>query len=59
MAEAKKNNWTVISMKNDWKAIFSARSEVTRPLGVHWRLFFGTSFATQELDQKLLHFGMS
>jgi hypothetical protein len=22
MAEAKKNGWTVISMKNDWKAIF-------------------------------------
>src|SRR5436853_7350899 len=23
MAEAKKNGWTVISMKNDWKTIFS------------------------------------
>jgi len=23
MAEAKKNGWTVISMKNDWKAIFA------------------------------------
>jgi len=23
MAEAKKNNWTVISIKNDWKNIFS------------------------------------
>jgi len=22
MAEAKKNGWTVISMKDDWKAIF-------------------------------------
>jgi hypothetical protein len=22
MAEAKKNNWTVISMKDDWKTIF-------------------------------------
>jgi hypothetical protein len=22
MAEAKKNGWTVISMKNDWKVIF-------------------------------------
>jgi len=22
MAEAKKNDWTVISMKNDWKVIF-------------------------------------
>ncbi len=23
MAEAKKNDWTVISMKNDWKRIFA------------------------------------
>jgi len=23
MAEAKKDDWTVISMKNDWKRIFS------------------------------------
>jgi hypothetical protein len=23
MAEAKKNNWEVISMKNDWKQIFA------------------------------------
>jgi len=23
MAEAKKNGWTVISMENDWKAIFA------------------------------------
>ena len=23
MAEAKKNGWTVISMKNDWKRIFA------------------------------------
>jgi len=22
MAEAKKNGWTVVSMKNDWKVIF-------------------------------------
>jgi len=22
MAEAKKNGWTVISMKNDWKCVF-------------------------------------
>jgi len=27
MAEAKKNNWTVISMKNDWKAIFPFESK--------------------------------
>jgi len=23
MAEAKKNNWTVISMKDDWKVVFA------------------------------------
>jgi len=23
MAEAKKNGWTVVSMKNDWKRIFA------------------------------------
>jgi len=27
MAEAKKNDWTVISMKNDWKAIFPFESK--------------------------------
>jgi len=27
MAEAKKNNWTVISMKKDWKAIFPFESK--------------------------------
>jgi len=27
MAEAKKNNWTVISTKNDWKAIFPFESK--------------------------------
>ena len=27
MAEAKKNGWTVISMKNDWKVIFPFESK--------------------------------
>jgi len=27
MAEAKKNGWTAISMKNDWKVIFPFESE--------------------------------
>jgi len=27
MAEAKKDGWTVISMKNDWKMIFPFESE--------------------------------
>jgi len=27
MAEAKKNDWTVISMKNDWKVIFPFESK--------------------------------
>jgi hypothetical protein len=27
MAEAKKNAWTVISMKNDWKVIFAFESK--------------------------------
>jgi len=27
MAEAKKNGWTVISMKNDWKTIFPFESK--------------------------------
>jgi len=27
MAEAKKNGWTAISMKNDWKVIFSFESK--------------------------------
>jgi hypothetical protein len=26
---------------------------------MHWHLFFGTSFARQEPDNNLLHFGMS
>jgi len=27
MAEAKKDGWTVISMKNDWKKIFAFENE--------------------------------
>ena len=27
MTEAKKNDWTVISMKNDWKVIFPFESK--------------------------------
>jgi len=27
MAEAKKNGWTAISMKNDWKVIFPFESK--------------------------------
>jgi len=27
MGEAKKNGWTVISMKNDWKTIFPFESK--------------------------------
>jgi len=27
MAEAKKNGWTVMSMKNDWKVIFPFESK--------------------------------
>ena len=30
MAEAKKDGWTVISMKDDWKTIFPTRAPITK-----------------------------
>ncbi len=37
MADPKKNGWTVISMKDDWKSIFSARKEMNQRLLLsHW-----------------------